>query len=76
VTAYSWLMAPQEKTGISTEGLAEALGDGVNALALVGALISTLKDKGVLTDADIAQVESVAASLAETELKAVDEAGD
>jgi len=69
-------MANQENTGISTEGLAEALGDGVNALALVGALISTLKDKRVLTDADIVQIESVAASLAETELRAVDGAGD
>ena len=44
--------------GMTREELALSLGEGISAHALVKALVSHLKDKGILTEADIEQIES------------------
>ena len=43
---------------MTREELALSLGEGISAHALVKALVSHLKDKGILTEADIEQIES------------------
>jgi hypothetical protein len=51
-------MADTADEGMTREELALSLGEGISAHALVKALVSHLKDKGILTDADIEQIES------------------
>ncbi len=50
-------MADTDDEGMTREELALSLGEGISAHALVQALVSHLKDKGILTEADIAQIE-------------------
>ena len=51
-------MADTADEGMTREELALSLGEGISAHALVKALVSNLKDKGILTEADIEQIES------------------
>ena len=51
-------MADTADEGMTREELALSLGEGISAHALVKALVSHLKDKGILTEADIEQIES------------------
>jgi hypothetical protein len=50
-------MADTADEGMTREELALSLGEGISAHALVNALVSHLKDKGILTEADIEQIE-------------------
>jgi hypothetical protein len=51
-------MADTADEGMTRQELALSLGEGISAHALVKALVSHLKDKGILTEADIEQIES------------------
>ena len=51
-------MADTADEGMTCEELTLSLGEGISAHALVKALVSHLKDKGILTEADIEQIES------------------
>ena len=51
-------MADTADEGMTREELALSLGEGISAHALVKALVSQLKDKGILTEAHIEQIES------------------
>jgi phytoene dehydrogenase-like protein len=50
-------MADTADGGMTREELTLSLGEGISAHALIKALVSSLKDKGILTDADIEQIE-------------------
>jgi hypothetical protein len=53
-------MADTADEGMTREELTLSLGEGISAHALIKALVSNLKDKGILTDADIEQIELTA----------------
>jgi len=60
--------------GMTREELALSLGEGLSAHALVKALVSHLKDKGILTDADIEQIESRATKQFAEDVQTIKEA--
>jgi hypothetical protein len=60
--------------GMTREELALSLGEGISAHALVKAFVSHLKDKGILTEADIAQIESRATKQFAENVQTINEA--
>jgi TPP-dependent pyruvate/acetoin dehydrogenase alpha subunit len=60
--------------GMTREELALSLGEGISAHALVKALVSHLKDKGILTEADIEQIESRATKQFAEDVQTIKEA--
>jgi hypothetical protein len=60
--------------GMTREELALSLGEGISAHALVKALVSNLKEKGILTEADIEQIESRATKQFAEDVKTINEA--
>ncbi len=67
-------MADTADEGMTREELALSLGEGISAHALVKALVSHLKDKGILTDADIEQIESRATKQFAEDVQTINEA--
>ena len=68
-------MADTADEGMTREELALSLGEGISAHALVKALVSHLKDKGILTDADIEQIESTAMEQFAEDVQIISEEG-
>jgi hypothetical protein len=64
-------MADNSDEGMTREGLARSLGEGIGALSLFKALMSNLRDKGILTEVDIEQIESNAAEFFAGDLQAI-----
>jgi TPP-dependent pyruvate/acetoin dehydrogenase alpha subunit len=60
--------------GMTREELTLSLGEGISAHALVKALVSHLKDKGILTEADIEQIESRATKQFAEDVQTINEA--
>jgi hypothetical protein len=67
-------MADTADEGMTREELALSLGEGISAHALVKALVSQLKDKGILTEADIEQIESRATKQFAEDVQTINEA--
>jgi TPP-dependent pyruvate/acetoin dehydrogenase alpha subunit len=67
-------MADAADEGMTREELALSLGEGISAHALVKALVSHLKDKGILTEADIEQIESRATEQFAEDVQTINEA--
>ncbi len=67
-------MADTADEGMTREELALSLGEGISAHALVKALVSNLKDKGILTEADIEQIESTATKQFAEDVQTINEA--
>jgi hypothetical protein len=61
--------------GMTREELTLSLGEGISAHALIKALVSNLKDKGILTDADIEQIESTATEQFAEDVQVISEEG-
>jgi hypothetical protein len=68
-------MADTAGEGMTREELTLSLGEGISAHALIKALVSSLKDKGILTDADIAQIESTATEQFAEDVQIISEEG-
>ncbi len=68
-------MADIANEGMTREELTLSLGEGISAHALVKALVSNLKDKGILTDADIEQIESMATEQFAADVQIISEEG-
>jgi hypothetical protein len=68
-------MADTADEGMTREELTLSLGEGISAHALIKALVSNLKDKGILTDADIAQIESRATKQFAEDVQIISEEG-
>jgi TPP-dependent pyruvate/acetoin dehydrogenase alpha subunit len=60
--------------GMTREELALSLGEGISAHALVKALVSNLKEKGILTEADIEQIKSRATKQFAEDVQTINEA--
>ncbi len=60
---------------MTREELTLSLGEGISAHALIKALVSNLKDKGILTDADIEQIESTATEQFAEDVQIISEEG-
>ena len=71
--SYSRPMADTDDEEMTREELALSLGEGISAHALVQALVSHLKDKGILTEADIAQIELRATKQFEEDVQTIKE---
>ena len=67
-------MADTADEGMTREELTLSLGEGISAHALIKALVSNLKDKGILTEADIAQIESRATKQFAENVQTINEA--
>jgi hypothetical protein len=68
-------MADTADEGMTREELTLSLGEGISAHALIKALVSNLKDKGILTDADIEQIESTATEQFVEDVQIISEEG-
>ena len=68
-------MADTADEGMTREELTLSLGEGISAHALIKALVSNLKDKGILTDADIEQIESTATEQFAEDVQVISEEG-
>lgn len=68
-------MADTADEGMTREELALSLGEGISAHALVKALVSHLKDSGILTEADIEQIESRATKQFAEDVQTINEEG-
>jgi hypothetical protein len=68
-------MADTADEGMTREELTLSLGEGISAHALIKALVSNLKDKGILTDADIEQIESTAMEQFAEDVQIISEEG-
>lgn len=68
-------MADTADEGMTREELTLSLGEGISAHALIKALVSNLKDKGILTDADIEQIESTATEQFAEDVQIISEEG-
>jgi hypothetical protein len=68
-------MADTADGGMTREELTLSLGEGISAHALIKALVSSLKDKGILTDADIEQIESTATAQFAEDVQIISEEG-
>jgi hypothetical protein len=68
-------MADTAGEGMTREELTLSLGEGISAHALIKALVSNLKDKGILTDADIEQIESTATEQFAEDVQVISEEG-
>jgi hypothetical protein len=68
-------MADAADGGMTREELTLSLGEGISAHALIKALVSSLKDKGILTDADIEQIESTATAQFAEDVQIISEEG-
>ena len=68
-------MADTADEGMTREELTLSLGEGTSAHALIKALVSNLKDKGILTDADIEQIESTATEQFAVDVQIIGEEG-
>lgn len=60
---------------MTREELTLSLGEGISAHALIKALVSNLKDKGILTEADIEQIESTATEQFAEDVQIISEEG-
>ena len=69
-------MGDNADEGMTREGLTRSLGEGIGALSLIKALVSNLRDKGILTEVDIEQIESNAAEFFAEDLKAISGEGE
>jgi hypothetical protein len=68
-------MADTGGEGMTREELTLSLGEGISAHALIKALVSNLKDKGILTEADIEQIESTATEQFAEDVQIISEEG-
>jgi hypothetical protein len=68
-------MADTGDEGMTREELTLSLGEGISAHALIKALVSNLKDKGILTDADIEQIELTATEQFVEDVQIISEEG-
>lgn len=68
-------MADTADEGMTREELTLSLGEGIGAHALIKALVSSLKDKGIPTDADIEQIESTATAQFAEDVPIISEEG-
>jgi hypothetical protein len=68
-------MADTADEGMTREELTLSLGEGISAHALIKALVSNLKDKGILTDADIEQIELTATEQFVEDVQIISEEG-
>jgi hypothetical protein len=69
-------MADNSDEGMTREELTLSLAEGISAHALIKALVSRLKDKGILTDVDIAQIESTATKQFADDVQTIGEEGN
>jgi hypothetical protein len=68
-------MADTADEGMTREELTLSLGEGISAHALIQALVSNLKDKGILTEADIEQIEATATKQFAEDVQIISEEG-
>jgi hypothetical protein len=68
-------MADTADEGMTRQELALSLGEGISAHALVKALVFHLKDKGILTEADIERIESRATKQFREEVQIIRDEG-
>ena len=68
-------MADTADEVMTREELTLSLGEGISAHALIKALVSNLKDKCILTDADIEQIESTAMEQFAEDVQIISEEG-
>jgi hypothetical protein len=69
-------MADNTDEPMTREGLTRSLGEGIGALSLFKALMSNLRDKGILTEINIEQIESNAAEFFAEDLNVISSEGE